>query len=275
MPGGSFACITFFNKSQFDRIVTHTINQSKSSKYGLYSYRHQLHYQTAYKMFLDRPLLGQGLGTFRHLCMNEKFSMNKEIIEKGKKYASRSAYYFFERNWDDKDKIHFIKIFSHTENKKSSTNITESHLIFNEKNRFSLRLKPNNVLYFKSGDYLTKGQLLYSDFEYKNGCNTHPHNIYMQFLSELGIIGFGIFSIIFLYVVLKIFSLIKLIIIKKNKNSYLKARFFILLSVFISMFPLLPSGNYFGNWLLLISYLPFGFYLYMKQINVFKSNDNI
>ena len=61
---------------------------------------------------------------------------------------------------------------------------------------------------------------------------------------------------------------------KKKKIVY-KAKLFILLSVFVSMFPLLPSGNYFGNSLLIISYLPFGFYLYIKKINDLKFNNNI
>jgi len=42
-----------------------------------------------------------------------------------------------------------------------------------------------------------------------------------------------------------------------------------LLSVVISMIPFFPSGSYFNNWLLIISYLPIGFYLYLiKDKNV-------
>jgi len=97
----------------------------------------------------------------------------------------------------------------------------------------------------------------------------------MQFLAELGILGFGLFSAIFLYVAYRMTSLIRLIVFKKYSNNLYKAQFFVLLAVFVGMFPLLPSGNYFGNWLLLISYLPFGFYLYIKEINVPKPGINI
>ena len=34
---------------------------------------------------------------------------------------------------------------------------------------------------------------------YKNGCNTHPHNIYFEFLAEIGIIGFFLYFAMFIY----------------------------------------------------------------------------
>ena len=42
-----------------------------------------------------------------------------------------------------------------------------------------------------------------------DGCNTHPHHIYFQFLSEIGLIGFLPFFIIFIYVFLKLFKFLK------------------------------------------------------------------
>ena len=99
------------------------------------------------------------------------------------------------------------------------------------------------------------------EFQYLNGCNTHPHNIYLQFLSETGIIGFLLFSSIFIYVVYKLFVLIK----KFSKlNFENRGNYFFLVAIFISMFPILPSGNYFNNWYMFVNYLPIGFYLASK-----------
>jgi hypothetical protein len=33
------------------------------------------------------------------------------------------------------------------------------------------------------------------------------------------------------------------------------------LTIFLAMFPFFPSGSYFNNWMLIISYLPIGIYL--------------
>lgn len=114
-----------------------------------------------------------------------------------------------------------------------------------------------------------KNNLDFSHFsEYKNGCNTHPHNIYLEFLSELGIIGFLLFLIIFFYVS---YLLLKFIFYfkKKNLSNQNISSAFMLLAIFASMFPFVPSGSYFHNWLLIINYLPIAFYLSLiKRHNV-------
>lgn len=101
--------------------------------------------------------------------------------------------------------------------------------------------------------------------EFKNGCNNHPHNIYFEFLAELGILGLLIFSLIFFYISLQ---LIKLIIKfkKKQKDRNYFSLLFISYAVFQSMFPFITSGSYFNNWLLIINYLPIGFYLSLLKI---------
>jgi O-antigen ligase len=95
----------------------------------------------------------------------------------------------------------------------------------------------------------------------RNGCNTHPHSIYFQFLAEIGIVGFFLFLIFFIYLTKQLILLFYKIVIKKNVNKLIYARYFILVGLFSSMIPMLPSGNYFNNWLLIITYLPIGFYL--------------
>ena len=96
---------------------------------------------------------------------------------------------------------------------------------------------------------------------YDNGCNTHPHNIYFEFLAELGIIGFILYFSMFVYFCIRFYkSALNLLILKIKKNIYY-SEFFILIGICLSMMPMIPSGSYFNNWMLMISYFPIAFYL--------------
>jgi O-antigen ligase len=193
----SLGSVYLSNPKSIDRHLFHTLDQIKSTSNTYLSFRHTLHYITAYEMFLDKPITGHGLKSFRNLC--DKFTKETDIL-----------------------------IYKANLNNQSNKKIVN---------------------------------------EYPNGCNTHPHNIYLEFLSELGIIGFFLFSLIFVYVAYQLFCLLKLIIFSRqilsNKN---KCLFLILAGIFITMFPALPSGSYFNNWMLIISYLPIGFYLGIKSL---------
>ena len=96
-------------------------------------------------------------------------------------------------------------------------------------------------------------------------CNTHPHNIYLEFLAELGIIGFIFLLFLFLYVLRKFLIYYLIIIATKKENNIVYGRYFILLGFLISMIPLIPSGSYFNNYMLIITYFPIGFYLSTKR----------
>ena len=113
---------------------------------------------------------------------------------------------------------------------------------------------------FKNGDKIKKGDIVFQKYDYKNGCNTHSHNIYFQFLSELGLIGTAFLFTIFIYVIYNLYILLKKRINSKIDNID-KAKFLILSGIFISLIPIFPSGNYFTNWLLIITYFPIGIYL--------------
>ena len=97
-------------------------------------------------------------------------------------------------------------------------------------------------------------------------CSTHPHNIFMQLLSETGLIGifFYLFGLIFV-----IFSLLK--IYKKNIDLKNKYNFYIVsIAIIVNFFPLLPSGNFFNNWISIISYYYIGIYIYSYRKVMFK-----
>ena len=99
--------------------------------------------------------------------------------------------------------------------------------------------------------------------EYKSGplsCNTHPHNTYLQLLAETGLIGFSIILCIFLII---IYNFVKHLILKiQNKILFSDPQLCFLSMIFITLWPLVPSGNFFGNWLNVIYYLPLGFIMY-------------
>ena len=74
----------------------------------------------------------------------------------------------------------------------------------------------------------------------KNRCATHPHNVILEFLSELGITGALLFSFFFGYLLVKNFLLFL-----KNKNNFLSG--LIICSAFF-YFPMFPRGSFFTNW---------------------------
>jgi O-antigen ligase len=97
--------------------------------------------------------------------------------------------------------------------------------------------------------------------EYDNGCNNHPHNIYLEHLAELGLLGFLFLIIILFYTSIKLIKLsLKCLFIKETNNINI-ARGLILTGIFLQLFPFVPSGSYFNNWMMIIFHLSIGFYI--------------
>ena len=87
--------------------------------------------------------------------------------------------------------------------------------------------------------------------------NTHPHNLYFQLLAETGIIGTFLIFIVFSYFVKTLFKE-KIFEIKNIDFSYFEsnAKICFIIAIMINIFPLVPSGNFFNNWMSIVFYYP-------------------
>ena len=250
--------ITTFNKKIIDRLFSHTLSQlTENNKFNYLSYRHTLHIETAYKMFLDNKFLGHGLKSFQFLCSDKKYSVEDEIRNNNVIKSNLDGKFLIEKERTEKETRYNLFIVDKNNFKQRIFNVDE--LVFMGQAQYF-------YLFVKDGDIVTRDQKIFSYFEIRNGCNTHPHNIYLEFLSELGLIGFIFFFSIFLYTS---FHLLKFTFRHYTKKiyDYEKSLVLCLASIFISMFPLLPSGSYFSSWLMVISYLPIGLYLSILKKN--------
>lgn len=98
-------------------------------------------------------------------------------------------------------------------------------------------------------------------------CTTHPHNTYFQILSETGLVGFTFLISILIYLFKNFFYLIK--INKSQKLSLEEYNFSIMLNILflVYLFPFIPTGNFFSNWLSVSYYMPIGFFLYSIDLS--------
>ena len=76
---------------------------------------------------------------------------------------------------------------------------------------------------------------------YEPTCSSHPHNLYLTWLAETGLIGLLLFIFLIITVSKEIFKNKKII---SNKIIVLG----ILLSLFPKLLPMMPALNFFSNW---------------------------
>lgn len=89
-------------------------------------------------------------------------------------------------------------------------------------------------------------------------CTTHPHNTYLQLLSETGIVGITFFIIALAFI---IFELVR-------KKNLINLEFRLCLIYFLIYFlPFMPSGNFFNNYVNINFYLLVGMCLYFKNLH--------
>ena len=162
-----------------------------------------------------------------------------------KNVKNRFIDYTFFQIFQNNDKINFFSI-EHEELFKTSNEIFKEN-IFLGSGPNTFRIKCNK-------------------YNYVNSCSTSPHNIYIQLLSETGIIGFTFLTLIFLtlfFIIMREFIMRNLFNKKKVNDVFL---LFIICS-FINIWPIIPTGNFFHNWINIIYFMPLGLIIYSLNLN--------
>ena len=84
----------------------------------------------------------------------------------------------------------------------------------------------------------------------KDRCNTHPHNIYIEFISDLGILGFVTIFLLLSYIFIQLL---------KRKDTPMIAYFFIL------FFPFQTTGSFFSSFNGFFYYIFFAYFIYREK----------
>jgi len=177
--------ISLINPTAKERVFNLTLNQMNLSdnkndnnnkvqnEIYIFTKQHTSHYITAYKMFLDKKILGVGVKNFRNFCGDKKYLENEL------------------------------------------------------------------------------------------SCSTHPHNTYIQILSETGVIGFSF--LIFALIYFCKYVLRHIIFKFKGKYYFSDFEICILSGILIYLWPIAPSGNIFNNWLNIAMIINFPFLIWSRK----------
>lgn len=108
---------------------------------------------------------------------------------------------------------------------------------------------------FKCSD----AKYMYDEFS----CSTHPHNFYLQLISETGLIGLSFLIYFYSYLIIMLSKAIRLkkFIITKEKLPYS----IMVCSLLITFLPISTSGNIFNNWLSSINFFSIGILLFFIE----------
>ena len=254
-----------FNYEQLslNRLIDHTVKQvgiaslGKDERIRIFSPVHEYHYIAGIKMFLNNPVLGIGPNNFRKECKKDEFFIKKIPFQASKISAIDDGYFLGLRG------DYFYFVINNKQFIRSELEINPNYELLNKGKIVKIKYYDGSVVtekHFKKGDHIFN----YLQETNISGCNTHPHNYIVQFLTETGILGF------IFYISLICFLVYKIVFIFFSRNYKNYSEYFILISIFLSLFPFLPSGNFFNNMNSFIIFWNLPFYIYFKNLSEFK-----
>ena len=139
-------------------------------------------------------------------------------------------------------------------------------------NSLYIKLYKSGIHVFKNNPWLGVGNKNYrvetcdtkkNSINKKYYCLTHPHQVYIEMLSEHGIVGTIIIISIIFYLIFRIIG--KII----DSRNYIQAGCLVFL--LINFVPILPSGSFFNNYNLTLFMLNFSLmYAINKETNIFS-----
>ena len=173
-----------------------------------------------------------------------------------------SIFVYFNESTTKKRLInHTIESFT---DRDAGTNIDDKILMFSQVHHS--HILSAKKMFFDSpfiGNGLKSFRVLCAKDEYKindMSCTTHPHNTWLLFLSELGIIGFIFYFFSFFYFIKKF-----IFFSKNSKKPYSKSILCMIISILFYYLPI-PSGSFFNNFFSYQFYFQVSFYLFFLNL---------
>ena len=278
----SSSFLFFFNPIIFDRYFNQFRNHLLGDNSNISKiYNHLPMFETAFKMFKENKLIGMGPQSYRYVCSEDKYVsyynqpliINNEIIIIEIPWNKIGEFRIKELYISKGDRIKVgDKLFSYT-----FTYDGKNYDYYSKKEGIVNKIYPpiNKIgnSYINEQNFASITPLLSPNRVVikKNACNTHPHNFYLQLLAETGIIGFLFIFILFVYLFFVIIkNIFSLFFFKKILPNNLEICISSIL--FVTLWPLTTTGNFFNNWLNIISFYLLAFYLFsiLKSKNAKK-----
>ena len=165
----------------------------------------------------------------------------------------------FEKNIENNNEVELTDVDKSKQKKYIFSLEHQNHYVS------SIRMFKDNI-FTGIGPRMFRYMCPLEEYNIWEGCSTHPHNTYVQLLTETGIIGFAFGFIIFLIIFI---SIIKHFFYKllKNRIIYNDFQLCLLSAIMISIWPFVPTGGFFNNWLNIIYFFPVGLYLNSLHLN--------
>ena len=157
-------------------------------------------------------------------------------------------------NLNNNLKSHFIEIpIKFFKDNHHKAHFLTSYEIFKDNKIFGSGIK--TFRYVCSEDKYSKINTKYAS----NRCATHPHNIYLEILSEVGLVGFSVIILVNFYILFfLIFNFFK-------KNDFNHEILLLFSSFFILFWPLQTTGAFFSTWNGIFYWIFFSYFFSFKK----------